>query len=391
MSKTQRLIHELSNICPQPTAVAAILLAIRARMEKKAGMKNAIGKVFTGNRGVLFVGKAGVGKTRFMTKIYNGLGLSGVNSNGSAVGTWLPSTGGGSGVGMYQVLENFNDSIIFADELSLDTEMHVHVMKQIAQGKLCRPRNNAIDSVPFSGLLIGATNAVKLPGGTKLEHLVATLDRFMVVQARGNSKGPSEIFDIVFNEEEDIFVDWDLIAEALTRKCSYTVTEDEKTMFWHFWMNKCREILDSTRLGAQFRNTHSLRDIILFTKRFFGIKDLTQDEDARIFAEQMVEDCILFNPVGILNLQPIQQVIYDLCREREETATADIIQAVTRAGITVSRQTVMNQLTKMCETHLILRTTHGKYGTKRPARDVDANGESETRPSTIVQDLVNQL
>ncbi len=199
-SQTKRLIEELKNVHNgQPTAVAAILMAIRTRMEKKSGVKNALGKVFNGNRGVMFVGRAGVGKTRLMKKIWNGLALWSIASDGRALGVWLPSTGGGSGVGIYQLLEEFNDSIIFADELSLDTSMHVHVLKQVAHGELCRPRHQHIGVTPFTGLLVGATNAIKLPGGTKMEHLVATLDRFMVIQSKSCGKGPEDIFEIFFD------------------------------------------------------------------------------------------------------------------------------------------------------------------------------------------------
>lgn len=388
-ASTERLINELKVVHNgQPTAVAAILLAIRTRMEKKAGVENSLGKVFRGNRGVMFVGRAGVGKTRLLRKIWNGLGLSAIGRDGAPIGVWLPSTGGGSGVGIYQILEEFNDSIVVADELSLDTEMHVHVLKQVAHGELCRPRHREIGVIPFTGLLVGATNAVKLPNNTKMEHLIATLDRFTVIQSKAPGSGPEDIFDIVFDERKEPEADWDTIARALTRKAVYGVSEDEKRWALEVWKEKCREILDPRRRNEQFRNASAFKDIMCFCKRFFGVKDLMADDAARDFVVEMVNDCILFNPVGILNLKPIQQVIYDLCKD-QDAETAEIIRAVTAAGITVSRQTVNTTLTKMCENNLILRTAHGKYGTKVGTCDVEVSEAEEVSPA--IAELIEQL
>jgi hypothetical protein len=357
-------------------------------MEKKAGVQNSLGKVFRGNRGVMFVGRAGVGKTRLLRKIWTGLGLGSIGRDYAPIGVWLPSTGGGSGVGIYQILEEFNDCIVVADELSLDTEMHVHVLKQVAHGELCRPRHKQIGVIPFTGLLIGATNAVKLPNNTKMEHLVATLDRFTVIQSKAPSGGPEDIFDIVFNEQNEPTVNWDLIARAICRKAVYSVSEAEKQWAFGIWKEKCREILDPRRRNEQFRNASAFKDIICFCKRFFGLPDLLQDEAAIAFVKEMVNDCILFNPVGILNLKPIQQVIYDLCKD-DDAETAEIIRAVNAAGITVSRQTVMTTLTKMCESNLILRTAHGKYGTKVGTCDVEISETEEVSPA--IAELIEQL
>ncbi|MHA2340773.1 MAG: hypothetical protein ACXADW_02800 [Candidatus Hodarchaeales archaeon] len=253
--KTKKLIEEIEKVNGvQPTTVAAMLLAIRARMEFKTTIDNKIGKAFpNGNRGVLFIGKAGVGKTRFMTKLFDGFGLNSVNKEGHVIGKWLPSTGGSTGVGMYEVLETYNDSIIFADELSLDTEKHVHVIKQIANGMLCRPKSGSIESIPFDGLLIGAANSVRLPGNNRdLEHLLATLDRFMVVKVQTAGRSPSETMRMVLSGKKEPEADWDTLAKALARKGAENLSPGELDTLRKIWDAKALEILDPTR--AQFRN-----------------------------------------------------------------------------------------------------------------------------------------
>ncbi len=379
---TKKLIAEITKIHPQqPTTIAAILLAMRARMEHKKGVKNRIGKTFpNGNRGVLFVGKAGVGKTRFMTKIFNGLSLGNV-------GKWLPSTGGSTGVGIYEVLEIYNNHIIFADELSLDTPKHVHVIKQIANGELVRPRHGNIESTPFYGLLIGATNAIKLPGGTReLEHLLATLDRFMVVKTKTAHRTASETLEMVLSDENDPEPDWTMIAKALTRNSSEDLNTKEHDALRKIWTEKCREILDPTR--AQFRNAHAIVDIFLFCKRIFGVKDLTQDKAVMEFIQNMVNDCILFNPVGLLWLSPLEQVIYDTVHNKETVATSEIIVAVTKAGVMVSRMTVMRTIGRMIENNLIVRLSHGKYSTKLPSNDVQSYSESEVTQTDVSNEII---
>ncbi len=370
---TKKLLAELNKVHVQTSMVAAMLLAIRARMEHKAGHKNRIGKGFpNGNRGILFVGKAGVGKTRVMSRLFEGLNLGSTNEEGNVVGTWLPSTGGSSGVGMYEVLEMYNNSIIFADELSLDTEMHVHVLKQIANGELCRPRHGSIDTIPFQGLLIGATNAVKLPPDNRLEHLLATLDRFMVVQAKTEHRTPLETLDMVLDDEESPVPNWDMIISGLTRNKLYDLNAKEKSQLKIIWKNKSREIIGSQR--DQFRNSQAAIDIMLFTKRFFGVNDLTTDKVALDFATQMIDDCILFNPIGILWLNPLQQVIYDKVKSLESVTTAQILTSVSKSGISVSRQSVAKALNKMIENCLLLRIDKGKYSTKLPVEVVESVG-----------------
>lgn len=391
---TKNLIKQLKLIHEQTSLPASMLLAIRARMEAKSGMKNRIGKTFpNGNRGVLFVGKAGAGKTKMMSKFFNGLGLGGCNQDGQVIGKWVTSTGASTGIGIYEVLEVYNDSIIFADELSLDTDKHVHVLKQIANGELIRPRHGNIESTPFSGLLIGATNSVKLPNNNRdLEHLLATLDRFMVVKTKVTAKSPEETMSAVLEDEQEAEPDWVEIAKALGRDTSTDLNNAEKDLLRNIWNEKAREILDPTR--AQWRNSHAVLDIFLFCKRFFGCKDLTKDIDAVEFIREMISDCVMFNPVGILWLNPTEQVIYDCIKSKDVVSTSEIISSVTNVGISISRMTISRIINKMQESHLIIRRSHGKYSTKQPSvpytnTESDNNDLGDLLQPIVPKEIIN--
>lgn len=382
-----RLLNELLKIHSQNTAPAAILLAIRARMEHKANISNRIGKMFpNGNRGVLFIGKAGTGKSSFMKRMFDGLNLGITNSEGNPIGKWIPSTGGSTGVGIYEVLEIYNDSIIFADELSLDTEKHVHVIKQIANGELVRPRHGNVEPIPFSGVLVGATNAIKLPKNNReLEHVLATLDRFIVVKTKTIARNPEEVMDTVLTDKESEQIDWNLIAEALVSSNNDDLNQNEKTLIKEVWNEKSREILDTTR--AQWRNSQTVIDIFLFCKRFFSIKDLTKNDEILKFAQDMIDDCVLFNPVNILWLTPLEQTIYDFVRSKEVATTSQIISSVANAGLSVTRMTISRTMNRMQENHLIMRRSHGKYSCKQPGESYNLNDDS---PKSAVN-LANKL
>ena len=378
------LIGELEKIHEvQPTIPASILLAIRARMEFKAGYDNRIGKTFPhGNKGVLLVGKAGSGKTKCLSTIFNGLDLEKVNKQGHQVGKWLHSTGGSTGIGIYEVLESYYDSIIFADELSLDTEKHVHVIKQIANGELVRPRHGEIDPTPFTGLLIGATNAIKLPSSTMhLEHLLAALDRFMVVRVNAINKSPESVMDEVLKDKKTKEINWELIARALTQKNKQNLNKNEETLIRSLWKQKSKEILDNTR--PQWRNTHTIIDIFLFCKRFFNLDDVTKNDIIIRFIEDMIRDCILFNPVSILHLSPLEQIIYDTISTRDMAATSEILQSVHNSGMSVSRMTINRTMNKMQENNLIVKRSHGKYSTKN-------DDNAYTKVGTLPQDESSQ-
>ena len=116
-----RLVSELKKIHEQWTVPATILMAIRGRLERLGGVKleHRIGGAFpNGDMSVLLVGSAGSGKTRAMQSIYEGLGLDGYDPDtGEELGHFCESVGCVTTVGLFELLEELSQKILFADEL----------------------------------------------------------------------------------------------------------------------------------------------------------------------------------------------------------------------------------------------------------------------------------
>lgn len=356
------LIEQLKNLHHQATVPAAILMAIRAKIEAKREVKERINKGFEGNRGVLVVGKAGTGKSRVMKKIYNGLGLDTINSAGKQVGKYLDSAGASTAIGIYETLEIYNDSILFIDEMSLDTPKHLHILKQVAHNKIARQKHNALDEFDFTGMLVCSTNAIRLPRSNNLRHLFAVLDRFYTIQAKPPDKKPEDYADLILGEEEEKDVDWKIIRQALMREGAELPNRKEKAIFKHVWRKKTGEILDPTR--AHYRSCQTAYDIFLFVKRFFNT-DLSKDKMALKFAIRMINDTVSFNFIGLLDLTPLEEVIYNKIASKAEVTLQGIVGECESVGMSVSVRHIHNVLNKLIYNRIIFRSRHGYYSIKK--------------------------
>jgi hypothetical protein len=353
------LLNEVNKIhATQPTCALAVLMSIRSRIEQKMGILDRIGNLYgEGSRGVLIIGKAGTGKTRFLRSIYDGLGLEYGN------GRWLSSVGASTGVGVFEILEMFNDSIIFADELNLNTPMHRHVIKQISNGEILKPKHKDIDPTPFTGLVVSATNGVKVPRGhSELEDLLAVLDRFMIVKSYAPKHNASNIMKMVLRGNKSNDPNWHDIATALTNPKALMLSDGEQDELALMWDEKAKEILDPGR--AQFRMCHAAKDIFLFVKRFFSIDNMCKDKEALGLVRTMMDDCILFNPIGILHLDPIEEVIYKKVKSKSCVETKEIFVAVEKSGMAMSRQYLHRVIDRMVNNRIFYRTRKGQYSLK---------------------------
>ncbi len=362
-----KLLEEFKKLHYQQTFPGAIFLGIRQKIEYKANVKERIGAVFKdGQRGILAVSKAGCGKTTTMKKIFNGLGLDGINKDNQKIGKWISSTGSSTGVGIFEILETYNDSIIMMDELSLDSSLHLHLIKQIANKEILRPKSKSIEGTPFSSLVIGAANCIKLPrSSTLLEHLLAVLDRFIILKVRTPDVSNNKMIRIALGKETFSRgpVNWDYIISCLTRKSTEILNKDEEELLEDIWQEKIKEILDITR--PQFRNAFLAKDIFLFIKRVFGTENITKDKELSDFAKEMINDCIIFNPVNILHLEPVEEVIYNTIKSKNIASTNEILTACEKSGITLTRQVIHRYLDKMLNSRVITRTSKGKYSFKK--------------------------
>ena len=381
---THKVLEEIRKINARQVSMPAILLcSLRARWEFKKEIPNRIGRVFkNGNKGVMFVGRGGSGKSQTLSRVFNGLGLGGKNAAGKKVGVWIHSADASTALGVYSTLKSYQDSMIFIDEMKITTK-NVGILKQICNGKLSRQTAHSEDSFDFTGMIAAASNGFAIPRKQEeLEHLLATLDRYWVINVKPIDLSPEEYMEKSFEadekSEEDHLADIDfgLIKENLFSERFYDLNNAERELVMEIWGDKSLEIIDPTR--AQWRNARSAIDIMVFVKRFLDVEDLTKDEEAIEFAKEMIDDAIIFNPASVMFLETFDEIIYRVVKkataEGRECDFQEIQTELQKCGfVSNSTRKTYRRIETMIESMIIQRTQHGKYSTKRRA---DNNVES---------------
>ncbi len=301
--------------------------------------------------------------TRTLRAIYDGLGLDSLNNDGQQIGKWYSSAGATTPIGLLEVLQLYNHSIIFLDELGLDSQSHIGILKQISNGEIVHQKYESTEPIPFNGMVIAASNGIRVPRGNNLEHLLALLDRFIVVKVKAPNISPNEYLNKVLNGEKEETVDWNIIKAALINNNEADLNENEKLLLKHLWEKKSAEILDKTR--SQFRNANYARDILLFTKRILNADDISKSKEAIKFAYDLMCDTIIFNPINLLWLTPLEETIYSTIAKKNETSLQEIITACDNAGLVHSIKHVHHTINVLISNMVIYRTKHGCYSTRK--------------------------
>ena len=352
----------------------SILKAIRAKIEKNINIKNRIGKSFPeGFKGVLAVGSAGGGKTATMKAIFKGLELDLDNSQGKKVGKWIPS-GISTGVGLFEMFVENNDSIIVMDELDCGSTQHIHIMKQITSGNISRLKSKSIEPTPFSGILLGATNGIPL-SKKNLPHLVAMLERFTLVNIKPKNHEEENVFNL--NKEEFgcklTQEDWQQIANCLTSECAYDLNEEESAFGKELFLNKKKESLDPNK--ALYRQANEIIDIMLFTKRFFNCDNIVNNDILKQVVIDMVEDTVHCNPIKALQLSSIELGVYNYIEEHNGAVSfVDLSEHAKVNGYLITERKLRNMLNKLVEIRVLNKYSNDIYSTKNVDEVVSTNG-----------------
>lgn len=391
-------MHELYKIHPQASVAGSVMIALRGHIEKRRGVENRICAGFDNPKSLLIFGKAGTGKTTLMRKVFNKIGetssdeMIALNHEGEVSAIYHKSAGCSTAAGIRDILKMNGGCIHFFDEMSLNTNQHVHLLKQIGNGEMNWQKHGDIEPFAFDGILVAAANSIKIPD--TMEDLLATLERFWIVCAKSTPMSPDEYLDagLSWHERKEPAVDWDLLCDALSNENYQELNKNEKGMLRKLWRHKCREILDGGN-RKQYRNTNSAIDIVRFVKRFTNSDDLTADEELVSFTRAMINDLIHFNPAKLLNLNPAEEKAYDVICENGGVATMQQIR--TRCKFLQGGRNAHRALNRLTELGLIYRNGRGSYANvvdeKQVSESMTAKGSSKKKSASRKKYLVTEL
>ena len=353
---------ELNKAHYQVSVPAAILMALRGRIERKSGdYSNRIGSVFpNGDQSVLLFGPGGTGKTTVMSKIYGGLGME------SDQRVEFKTSGTGTSVGLEEMIRTNSKSVLFLDEMDWDNKEHLGLFKQLANGKVCRQKSGESVEFEFDGVVVASTNSITVPKGNKREHLMATLDRFIVVKTERCNIDHDEILDQIiagesFDEDE---INWDLIADRLNSDWDSPITNGESSMIKAAWKSKYEECLDPSR--EQFRNMHRLKDCLLFVKRMEQCPDVSKDKELmKVFAD-LVNDLVIVNKASLTYMDRAQRQVYSVVKNSAKALSPkEIMQICEEQGATVELRTLHRKLRSLVDDGFIYKSGYGEYSIKK--------------------------
>ena len=357
-------LSELYKLSSQSTLAGAVLMSLRGRIEWKRGWSNRIGGSFRIPKSVLMVGRAGTGKTSLMRGVFEHLlgGAEGenaiLNDSGDLVAMYHPSAGSSTAVGVRETLRQYGNCVHFFDEMSLNSRAHVALIKQIANGQICAQKHGDIQPFTFDGMIIAATNGIRPPPPAEMEDLLATLDRFILVEAKAAPHDAEGYFEAVANPAKRPAPDWGILKAALGSKNRVDLAPQEIEFARSLWSVKSAEILDNDQ-RAHYRNAKQVLDICLFVKRFAGCEDLSGDEECASFVRAMVRDCVILNPAPLFQMTAAEKAVFGVIVSKDGKATLQDV--ATRCRSVHGAGNVHRVLNRVMSLGLAYRTAQGHY------------------------------
>ena len=360
--EVEKIHHQISLPC-------AILIAIKGRVERIGNkFANRIGSAFpNGDQSVLIFGPGGTGKTTCMNKIYNGLKLQ---NNAS----FIESGGMATSIGLLELFQENANCMAFIDEMDWDNKDHLQLFKQVSNGKIYRQKSGGDSSFNFNGMIVAATNSITIPRGSKSEHLMATLDRFIVVRAEKASLDYNEILDNIITgvKQEEDSVDWNLIADRINSDWDSELTEGESSLIKRAWLEKQKECLDSTQ--ENIRSMHRVKDCLLFVKRVSQSENVFNDDNLVKIFLKLVKDIVIVNKGNIAWMDFSERQIFTTVNTSIiPLSPKDILDICEERGIPINRRTLQRKLLKMVDQGFLFKYSHGKYWNKSDFNDEDSN------------------
>ena len=356
----------------------SILKALRAKVEYNYGMQDRVGRAFkAGFKGVLAVGEAGGGKTVTLKRIFEGLQLNPdkyCDKYNKSLAVWVPS-GISTGVGLFQLLTEHHNAIIFIDELDANTKLHINVLKQIASGQICRMKHQEINPTDFQGILLGATNGIPFKA-RDISHLVAMLERFTVVYMESRQTENYYITED-FSNTNLSERGWQAIRQALLSRNNTSLNQEEHEIGRKLFEEKQRENLEPSK--ALYRQASDVMDILLFLKRFCNVEDLRLHDDVLEVARTLVKNTVHVNPAKLLAMEPVERAVYNFIDQNGNNAAnfTAILEFCDNYGIMVDPRTIRATLNKMVKARILNKYANDLYATRIQATESRVSSMSE--------------
>jgi hypothetical protein len=348
-----------------PHATYAILIAMRSKFEKDQKFDDPISGDNAGNKGVLFIGPGGCGKSHTAKKIYEN-----VESPPDSTTHWIASSATSTALGTLADFKDNPNGVFFMDEFSLDSAAQKHIFKQITAGRFFRRTAREETSFKFNGLVVANTNGIKFDGGA--EHLDAVLDRFWIVDFQPKELTMQEQMDMIMGNysQYDQDIDWSMINRHLYSNSQLSLNDNEKQLVAKLFAQKNMEVLVDK---PQIRNGKAIKDIVTFVKRFSGISDVTENSDCMDAIDTMVNNCVIANPIGLVDLPREEKVVYRYIVQNDQAGhkslKKSILEHLKEQGLNRYENSpgryAARILDRLMDKGLVVRYSHGHYTTRK--------------------------
>jgi hypothetical protein len=268
-----------------------------------------------------------------------------------------------TGVGLFELLEEHNDAIIVIDELDANTSMHVNILKQIASGALSRMKHGNTHSVPFTGVLLGATNGIPFKKALN-DHIVAMLERFTLCHIETIHDSDDVFFSANDSREAPTAEEWAELQNCMLTTCDYTLNGEEMAFAKELFLSKAAENLEPGK--ALYRQANDVQDILIFLKRLCGVENILEHDDILEVAKTLVDKTVHCNPAKFLAMEPIERHVYRFIDGSTDHA-ATIAKIATHCddnGYLTTTRKLRSMLNKMIEARILNKQNDG-FTTRR--------------------------
>jgi hypothetical protein len=291
-----------------------------------------------GIKSVLAIGTAGSGKTYTMNNIHFATNF------GKAKGAPQFSSFTGTARGKMEIFAMHRDSVVFLDEIGIESKKDFDLFKQIANGEIVYTAFGRQVKYDFDGFFISACNGIYSSGD--MANLDATIQRLYVVDMNNTATDWMEKVD----REKMQNIHNTSLRHWRTPYTLENLSEENQKIVDELWQEREGEVLsvpvDNDKRGKT-RAEHDFEDIFKFGVHL-GF-NLTHEPDLQ-FLLWMTREIVTTNPIKAIKRTPVEEFVYRVLQKGDVMA-AEIQTELCRRMI--SPKTINASLGKMIDRNLI--------------------------------------